>query len=175
MIIICRSVTELLPFLMSDASRLFRRAFTGESRDLGVTGPQWRTLAVIARNPGINQGTAADLIEVEPISLSRMIDRLGELGLVERRPSPTDRRAWCLYLTDAAVPLVERMRTIARTIAEDGLDGFSEAERTVFSGYLERFHRNLAQRQSENEPTDDTSDGDARSGDRARERRRARA
>ena len=144
-------MTEQLPFLMSDASRLFRRAFDADARAIGVTGQQWRTLAVIARNPGINQGAAADLLEVEPITLSRMVDRLGELGLVERRAMPADRRVWCLHLTDAAVPLVEQMRVLARMIANDGLEDFTTAERSQFSGFLERFHRNLTARQRDDD------------------------
>ena len=77
-------------FLMADTARLFRRAFDARARALGVTGQQWRVLVVVSRNPGINQGSAADQLEVEPITLSRMVDRLQEAMVPQpiSRPGP---------------------------------------------------------------------------------------
>jgi len=144
-------MTDQVAFLMSDASRLFRREFDARARALGITGQQWRVLVTLARHPGMNQGAAAEMMEVEPITLSRMVDRLQEAGLVERRTDPCDRRAWRLHLLDAAIPLVEQMRAMANAILAEALDGFSDSERTVLTGLVERFRENLTQRQSDDD------------------------
>lgn len=133
-------------FLMADTSRLFRRAFDARSRCLGVTGQQWRVLVAVFRNPGINQGNAAEMIEVEPITLSRMVDRLQDAGLIERRADPGDRRAWCLHLTDKALPLIDAMRVIAEDLIESAFEGFTPQERDDFAATTERFRDNLSRR-----------------------------
>jgi DNA-binding MarR family transcriptional regulator len=137
-------MTDNIAFLMSDAARLFRRSFDADTRQMGVTGQQWRALVQIARNPGINQGAAADLLEVEPITVSRMIDRLCDAGLVERRAHPDDRRAWQLYLTPAGEPLVDQLRTIAFAKLDRALTGFSAAERDQLADLIDRFRANLS-------------------------------
>jgi DNA-binding MarR family transcriptional regulator len=92
-------MSDSLGFLISDVSRLMRRRFDERARLIGVTRAQWRTLTTLSRHEGINQGGMADLLEVEPITLCRMIDRLEEANLVERRRDPGDRRAWLIFLT----------------------------------------------------------------------------
>ncbi|MBV5324296.1 MAG: MarR family transcriptional regulator [Rhodospirillaceae bacterium] len=89
------------------------------------------------------QGGIADLLEVEPITLSRMIDRLQEAGLVERRADPNDRRAWQLFLTDKAAPIIAQLRDYAEELFVDALDGFSEAEEQQLNALLARVHQNL--------------------------------
>src|SRR3546814_2201746 len=90
--IICAAMNETIGFLLNDTARLFRRAFNARMRDSGITALQWRLISYLKRHEGIRQGPLAELIEVEPITLSRMNDRLAEAGLVERRAAPTDRR-----------------------------------------------------------------------------------
>lgn len=148
-------MSEPISFLMADGSRLFRRAFDAEARSIGITGQQWRVLATLARQPGCKQGQVAEMIEVEPITLSRMIDRLQESGMVERRADPADRRAWCLHLTDQAIPLVEDMRAIANRLLDIALDGFSPDEMTRFADFIDRFRSNLVPRQTENDRNDE--------------------
>src|SRR3546814_20414492 len=82
------------------------------TRVIGITGAQWRLLFTVSRNEGQNQGATAELLEVEPITLCRMIDRMEDAGMVERRPDPTDRRAWRLYLTDTSRPLIRPLRAL---------------------------------------------------------------
>lgn len=130
-------------FLMADTARLFRRAFDARARGLGVTGQQWRVLVVVSRTPGINQGNAAEQLEVEPITLSRMVDRLQEAGLIERRADPGDRRAWCLHLTDKAQPLIEQMRRIAEALLDQSFAGFTTEERDAFTGRIATFRASL--------------------------------
>src|SRR3546814_15316249 len=80
-------------FLLNDVARLMRYRFDGKARTLGVTRPQWRFLLLLARNPGESQAMLADLLEVERITLCRMIDRLQEAELLERRPDRSEERS----------------------------------------------------------------------------------
>lgn len=143
-VIISMLMSDNAAFLMADTSRLFRRAFDARARCLGVTGQQWRVLVVVSRAPGINQGNAAEQLEFEPITLSRMVDRLQDAGLVERRADPGDRRAWCLHLTERAQPLIEQIRTIAEDLLESAFEGFATDERNSFTDAIERFRANLS-------------------------------
>ncbi|MGJ3629365.1 MarR family winged helix-turn-helix transcriptional regulator [Sphingomonas sp. MMS24-JH45] len=106
-------MSDTLGFLIADVSRHMRRRFDQDARRVGATGAQWKTLLVVSRHEGINQGGLAELLKVEPITLCRMIDRLEDLGLVERRRDPADRRAWQIFLTDAATPVLDRLRAHA--------------------------------------------------------------
>ncbi|MFL6801405.1 MAG: MarR family winged helix-turn-helix transcriptional regulator, partial [Sphingomicrobium sp.] len=76
-----------------------RKAFTRRAASLGVTGAQWKVLFKLTLKPGLRQTDLADLLDIEPITLTRIIDRLQEAGLVERTPDPADRRAWRLHVT----------------------------------------------------------------------------
>jgi DNA-binding MarR family transcriptional regulator len=113
-----------IAFLTSDVSRLLRKRFDVVSRRFGVTGPQWRMLAALRRTPGVNQGALAQWLEVEAITAGRMIDRLEKSGMVERRADPHDRRAWRLFLTDAATPLLDELFICATDVFEEALQGF---------------------------------------------------
>jgi DNA-binding MarR family transcriptional regulator len=138
---------DSIGFILNDAARLFRRAFNARARDSGVTGLQWRLLAWLFRNPGIRQAALADLIEVEPITLSRMIDRLSEQGLVERRADPADRRAWQLYLTARAQPTIAHLRAIADTLVADALTGISADEQLALTTLTNRIRANLSRKE----------------------------
>lgn len=131
---------------MADASRMMRRSFDARARSIGVTRPQWQVLSVLRRNEGINQGGLAELLEVEPITVCRMVDRLQEAALVERRPDPADRRSWRLFLTSKAHDLLQTLRPLADEMVEQALDGIGESERTVLRAALDRIRQNLAQR-----------------------------
>jgi DNA-binding MarR family transcriptional regulator len=132
-----------IAFLTSDVSRLLRKRFDVVSRRFGVTGPQWRMLAVLRRTPGINQGALAQWLEVEAITAGRMIDRLEKAELVERRADPNDRRAWRLFLTEAASPLLDELFGCAREVFDEALQGFAEAEHVQLLALLERVRANL--------------------------------
>lgn len=107
-----------IPFLCHDISRLFRKRFDEVARKLGSTGAQWRTLLVIQRIPGISQGALAERMDVEPITACRMIDRMEQAGLVERRRDPDDRRMWQLYLTQEAEPVLAELKQIGGKMLE---------------------------------------------------------
>lgn len=150
-------MTDTLGFLLADVSRLIRRRFDERARMIGATRAQWRTLVVLSRNEGINQGGLADLLEVEPITLCRMIDQLEEAGLVERRRDPADRRAWQIFLTAQAGPVLEKVRAIADELFVNVVEGVSDADQGIVTRSLERMRENLLA-----EPTTDT--GEARHG-----------
>jgi DNA-binding MarR family transcriptional regulator len=137
-------MSEPLGFLISDVSRLMRRRFDERARRLNLTRAQWRTLVVLSRNEGSNQGQLADLLDVEPITLCRMVDRLEEAGHVERRRDPSDRRVWRIYLTDAARPLLESLKLVADDVFEDAMSGISSEDRDQLFAALEIVRRNLS-------------------------------
>ncbi len=136
-------MSDSLGFLISDVSRLMRRRFDERARALGATRAQWRTLTTLSRNEGLNQGALAELLEVEPITLCRMIDRLEEAGLVERRRDPADRRAWQLFLTDKSKPVLAELKATADELIENVLTGMSEPVRDALGASLNQMRANL--------------------------------
>ena len=103
---------EILPFEIAETAHALRRSFDRRAASLGVTRAQWKVLFRLSRQPGLRQVELADKLDVEPITLSRIIDRLAEAGLVERTPDPADRRAWRLQVTDTAQPLIAKLRKL---------------------------------------------------------------
>jgi DNA-binding MarR family transcriptional regulator len=134
--------------MLAQVSRLLRRSFDARARDMGVTRPQWQVLGVLFYNAGINQGGLAELLEVEPITAGRMIDRLQDAQMVERRADPADRRAWRLHLTDKGQRLLDELRPFAHETYEIALEGVSEAERAALMETLGRMRANLSRRQA---------------------------
>ena len=136
-------MTDPIGFLIADTARSMRRRFDERARAIGVTRPQWRTLVTLAREEGIHQGALAERLEVEPITLCRMIDRLVDAGLVERRRHPTDRRVWTIYLTEKARPLLGSIGSIADALYATALEGISASDRRNLTDTLERIRANL--------------------------------
>jgi DNA-binding MarR family transcriptional regulator len=133
-------------YLIGDSSRLMRRAFDAQVRALGVTGPQARLLLVLARAEGENQGFYADSLDVEPITLCRMVDRMEEAELVERRHDPTDRRAWRLHLTPRSRDMVSALRECIDKLVDEMFEGLDAAEREAFVNIVGKIRSNLAAR-----------------------------
>ena len=100
------ALSSTLGFLLHDVARLLGKRFEQRAKDLGLTRSQWQTLAYLANNEGIHQAGLAEMLEIEPITLVRILDKLAERGLIERRQHPGDRRAWLLYLRAEARPLM---------------------------------------------------------------------
>jgi DNA-binding MarR family transcriptional regulator len=109
-------------------------------------------LSLLARNEGINQGGLADILEVEPITLGRMIDRLQDADLVERRADPADRRAWRLHLTPKGTELILQLQPYARLTIDQALDGINDAESRRLMDTLLRMRSNLSRRPGLEEP-----------------------
>ena len=133
-----------LPYLLSDSSRLLRRAFDARVRTLGMTSPQARLLLILHVTEGENQGFYAELLEVEPISLTRMIDRMEEAELIERRRDPADRRAWLLFLTERSRQVIDQVRDCLTGLEDEMLTGLDETQRAALAQMLETIRENFS-------------------------------
>jgi MarR family transcriptional regulator, transcriptional regulator for hemolysin len=132
-----------LGFLLHDVARLLRKRFEQRARTLGLTRSQWQVLAYLARNEGIHQGGLAELLEIEPITLVRILDKIEARGLIERRQHPKDRRVWQLFLTEKAHPILDVMRGLGDETRAEALDGLGQAEREALEAALSRMKSNL--------------------------------
>jgi MarR family transcriptional regulator, transcriptional regulator for hemolysin len=133
-----------LGFLLADCSRLLRRRFEQESRDVGMSPAQLKIVARLTMSEGIGQAALAAMLDLEPMTLSRHIDRMEEAGLVERRPDPNDRRARQLFTTEKGRALLAPMRERAARIYEEVQVGLSEAKRAALIAALQTIIRNLS-------------------------------
>ncbi|MCA1654489.1 MAG: MarR family transcriptional regulator, partial [Sphingomonadales bacterium] len=114
--------TENLGFEIAETAHTMRRAFDRRAAKLGVTRAQWKVLFRVSKAPDLRQVELADMLDIEPITLCRIVDRLEEAGLVERKRDPSDRRAWRLALTRQADPLVESLKTLATELGAEAFD-----------------------------------------------------
>lgn len=137
------SAAPTLGFLLHDVARLLRRRFEQRARELGLTRSQWQALAYLAPNEGIQQAALAELLEIEPITLVRILDKLELRGLIERRAHPSDRRCKLLYLTEAARPLLARIRMLGDLTRSEALVGLSADERDALTRMLSTMKSNL--------------------------------
>jgi MarR family transcriptional regulator for hemolysin len=108
-----------------------------------VVGTQWQVLAMLSTHEGIHQKGLVDLLELESITLVRLLDKMAERGLIERRSHPTDRRLSLLYLTKQAHPLLELMRGMGQTTRQEATAGFSEEESQLLLQMMARVRANL--------------------------------
>lgn len=134
-----------LGFLLHDVARLLRKRFEQRAKDLGLTRSQWQTLAYLSNNEGIHQAGLAEILEIEPITLVRILDKLADRGLVERRQHPNDRRSWLLYMRDEARPLLDTMRSLGDQTRREALQGVPFEEHERLYQLLTLMKSNLAQ------------------------------
>ena len=132
-----------LGYLLNDAARLIRRRFEQESRDIPMTSAQLQIVARLKRHEGLSQAALAGLLDIDPMTLSRHIDRMEAAGLVERRPDPNDRRARRLHTTEHARALLEPMRARAETVYADALAGLPPEARDALMDSLQTIIANL--------------------------------
>jgi len=136
---------EDLLFEINETARAVRRAFDQRAATMGITRPQWRVLARLKRESGLRQVELAERLDMEPITLCRIVDRLEEAGLVERRADASDRRAWLLELTQKAAPLVKKLRCLAQDLALEAVEGIEEQELKILQQQLASIRANVAQ------------------------------
>ena len=132
-----------LGFLLHDVARLLKRRFEQNARNNGLTRSQWQVLAHLAQNEGIHQGKLAELLDIEAITLGRIVDKLETLGLIERRPHPSDRRIWLLHLTAPAGPKLTQLRQLGEITRGEALAGTSEPDRECLLKTLRILKANL--------------------------------
>ncbi|HWI76365.1 MAG TPA: MarR family transcriptional regulator [Sphingomicrobium sp.] len=135
---------EDLLFEINETARAIRRLFDQRVSTMGVTRSQWRVLARLKREPNLRQVELAERLDMEPITLCRIVDRLEEAGLVERKTDPSDRRAWLLELTSKADPVVKQLRGVARGIAEEAMDGIKNGDLRELQDQLAAIRSNIA-------------------------------
>ena len=135
---------ETLPFEIGETAHALRKAFDRRACTHGVTRAQWKVLFRLTRQPGMRQIELADLLDIEPITLSRIIDRLEEGGLVERVADPADRRAWRLHVTAKAQPLVEKLRAIADEMTAEAFAGIDPKDIDITRQVLSRVRENAS-------------------------------
>jgi len=131
-------------FLLYDVARTMRTRADQRARTRGMTRAQWVILARLERQPGMTQNEMAAIVEVEPITIGRLVDRLEARGLVERRADPSDRRVWRLALTPAAAPVLREINKYRAEINDLVTAGMSEAMRRTLKDGLLQMKANLA-------------------------------
>ena len=135
---------ETLPFEIGETAHALRKAFDRRAVGLGVTRAQWKVLFRLERRPGLRQIELADMLDIEPITLSRIVDRLEEAGLVERKADPADRRAWRLHVTARARPLVEKLRAVADEMIAEAFAGIDPKDIEITRQVLARARENTS-------------------------------
>lgn len=135
---------ETLPFEISETAHALRKAFDRRAVGMGVTRAQWKVLFRLERQPGLRQIELADMLDIEPITLSRIVDRLEEAGFVERVADPADRRAWRLHVTVQARPLVEKLRRVADEMIAEAFAGIDPKEIEITRAVLGRVRENAS-------------------------------
>ena len=103
---------------LNDVARMLRTFADQKGRQFGISRAQWIVLMRLDRSEGLKQSELAEILDLQPISLTRLLDRLAENGLIERRPDPHDRRANRLYLMSAARPLLKQLAALGEDLME---------------------------------------------------------
>ena len=133
---------ETLPFEIGETAHSLRKAFDRLAVGLGVTRAQWKVLFKLTRTPGLRQVELADLLELEPITLCRIVDRREEAGLVARSRDPDDRRAWRLHVTAEAQPLVEKLKAVGAELVDQAFAGIDPNDLEITRRVLARAREN---------------------------------
>jgi len=135
---------ETLPFEIGETAHALRKAFDRLAVGLGVTRAQWKVLFKLTRMPGLRQVELADMLDLEPITLCRIVDRLEEAGLVERTRDPEDRRAWRLHVTAKAQPLVDQLHGIGEQLVGQAFAGIDRKDIELTRQVLARIRENAS-------------------------------
>jgi DNA-binding MarR family transcriptional regulator len=130
-------------YLLNDVTLLFRKHFDRRATRFGLTRAQWRAIKMLHHREGIRQSELAEFLEMEPIAVGRVIDRLQAAGFVERRADPKDRRCWRLFATDQARAVIGDMEQIARGLRRDITRNVDIAELQQALAVLGRIKENL--------------------------------
>jgi DNA-binding MarR family transcriptional regulator len=141
---------ETLPFEIGETAHSLRKAFDRLAVGLGVTRAQWKVLFKLTRSPGVRQVELADMLDLEPITLCRIVDRLEESGLVERARDPEDRRAWRLHVTAKAQPLIEKLQAIGDELVGEAFAGIDPKDIEITRQVLARVRENAGRTASIN-------------------------
>lgn len=144
-----------IAFLIIDVARLLRTYADQGAASFGMTRAQWAVLVRLERAEGLKQSELADMLDIQPITLTRLVDRLCDNGLIERRSDPHDRRAKRLYLTPAARPVLERLHALGEVLMDDVIAGLDEdaldSMRKNFACMKENLRQAIARKSTDND------------------------
>lgn len=124
-------------------ARQLRVTFDQSAEQSGLTRAQWHVIAAVSRNPGATQRMIAEALEVREITAGRLVDRLCDEGYLKREEHPSDRRAYCLYLTPAAQPVLDKLDELGKVHEAAIFAGFDTAELEKLDALLEAISRNM--------------------------------
>jgi MarR family transcriptional regulator for hemolysin len=134
-----------IAFNINDVARLLRTYADQKAASYSLTRAKWAVLARLDRFEGLKQNELAEMLDLQPISLTRLLDGLSENGLVERRSCPNDRRAKRLFLTPAARPLLDRLSELGENLMTTALAGLDQSETSALLTSLTTIKENLRQ------------------------------
>lgn len=136
--------TDNLGFLVHDAARLMRRRFEARASGHGLSSAQWRLLVRVVKEAGVPQARLAELLEIEPISVSRLLDRMEALGWVERRADSSDRRVRMIFPSAKASDAYAHVKSLAGEVYAEALAGLSQEARAILVNGLVTIVENLS-------------------------------
>jgi len=135
---------ETLGFLIGDIARMMRARFHHKAKRLGLTRAQWTTLNRVSHNEGIKLTQLAELMEVDVVTVSRLVEGLTASGWLKRKQDPHDRRAFHIYITRDATPLLEELNALGAETEREAFDGLREGSLNEFRASLKVVRRNLS-------------------------------
>jgi MarR family transcriptional regulator, transcriptional regulator for hemolysin len=137
------TINREFAFTLNDVARLLRTYADQRAAEYGITRAQWAVMARLDRSEGLKQAELAELLDLQPITLTRLLDRLSDNGLIERRADPEDRRAKRLFLTPAARPLLQHLDRLAEELMAIALAGVDPASVQLIQARLTTVKGNL--------------------------------
>ena len=137
------SVDQNFLFTLGELYRLLRVYADKEASRFGITRAQWAVLAKVERSEGMKQSELAELLEMQPITLTRLIDKLCDNDWIERRSDENDRRVNRLYLKKAARPLLGKLAGLRSELTATALEGISPADAHRLLTQLESIKENV--------------------------------
>lgn len=153
--------TDGLGFLIHDAARLLRKRFEAKGSAYGLSAAQWRLLVRLVKDEGVAQARLAELLEIEPISVSRLLDRMEEGGWIERRQDASDRRVRMIFPTDKSREAFAAIKAVAGDVYDRALDGLAAEERRVLVKCLNKIIANLTDGEAPAAEQNHTAKGNA--------------
>jgi DNA-binding MarR family transcriptional regulator len=135
---------DRLGFLIHDAQRLLRKRFEMRGADFGLSAAQWRLLVRVVKDEGVPQARLAEILEIEPISVSRLLDRMEAGGWISRQQDANDRRVRMIFPTDKSRSAFVAIKSVAGDVYEEAVSGLTGEQRRMLIGGLARIVENLS-------------------------------
>src|ERR1700684_2484170 len=140
-----RTLNREFAFILNDVARMLRTYADQKAGQFGMTRAQWAVLVRLDRFEGLKQSELAEMLDLQPITLTRLLDKLANCGLIERRSDPNDRRAKRLFLTAAARPMLEQLGALGEDMMTTALAGVSREAVEQIVAQLAAVKENLRQ------------------------------